>query len=116
MTSDEQKGATAPAETWAIVELMGHVRIGGRLTEEERFGVKMGRLDVPNGDAFVTQFFGGASVYRITIVSEEAARAVAVRTAAPVQPWELPKLPAHSLARDAFDNPESEDDPDKIGY
>lgn len=34
-------------ESWAIVELLGHVRMAGRLTEEERFGGKMGRLDVP---------------------------------------------------------------------
>jgi len=92
------------AETWAVVELMGHVRLAGRLTEEERFGSKVGRLDIPNTDGgFTTQFFGGGSVYRITIVSEEAARIVAGKsTAAPVQPWELPKqLPVaetHSTA------------------
>jgi hypothetical protein len=82
---------TTVTETWAIVELMGHVRLGGRLTEEERFGVKLGRLDIPSGETFVTRFFGGSSVYCITIVSEEAARAVAQRTPEPVQPWELPK-------------------------
>ena len=32
---------------WAIVELMGHVRLGGLLSEVEQFGVKMGRLDIP---------------------------------------------------------------------
>jgi hypothetical protein len=85
-------GPPPTADTWAIVELMGHVRLGGRLTEEERFGAKLGRLDIPNpAGGFVTQFFGGQSVYRITIVSEEAARAVAVRAPAPVSPWELPR-------------------------
>ena len=86
---------TAP-DTWAIVELMGHVKLGGRLTEEERFGAKLGRLDIPNptGEGFVTRFFGGASVYSITIVTEEAARVVAVRAPAPVSPWEMPKQPA----------------------
>lgn len=33
--------------TWGILELMGHVRMAGRITEEERFGAKMGRIDVP---------------------------------------------------------------------
>lgn len=33
---------TEKFETWAIVELMGHVKLAGRLTEEERFGTKMG--------------------------------------------------------------------------
>ena len=88
----------APPDTWAIVDLMGHVRIAGRLTEEERFGVKMGRLDMPTaGGGFATRYFGGASVYSITIVSEEAARAVAVRNPEPVSPWEMPKqLPARA--------------------
>lgn len=116
----------AKEEVWAVVELMGHVRLGGRLTEEEKFGAKLGRLDIPmtpdpkcpgcgpNGDGtvigpmgesmvpcpacggFVTQFFGGGSVYRITIVDEAAARAVAKHAQpAPVHAWELPKqLPA----------------------
>lgn len=120
------EATSPPAETWAIVELMGHVRLGGRLSEEEKFGVKMGRLDVPRdagacptcfggghsatsnvddkcpvcggsgrATAFATRFFGGQSVYQITIVSEEVARAVATRQPAPVSAWELPKrLPA----------------------
>lgn len=31
---------------WAIVELMGHVRLAGYVTEEERFGAKLGRIDI----------------------------------------------------------------------
>jgi hypothetical protein len=41
--------ATDTPPTWAIVELMGHVTIAGRLTEEEKFGSKLGRLDIPDG-------------------------------------------------------------------
>lgn len=79
-------------DSWAIVELMGHVRMAGRLTEEERFGTNMGRLDIPDGDGFVTQYFGGSSVYRITPVSEDAARAAARQNVPrPVHQWELPK-------------------------
>lgn len=77
---------------WAVVELMGHVRMAGLLTEEERFGAKLGRLDVPKGDGFVTTFFGGQSVYRITPCTEEAARAVAAHNQpSPVHTWELPR-------------------------
>jgi len=77
---------------WAIVELMGHVRLAGKLSEEEKFGAKMGRLDIPEGDGFVTQLFGGGSVYRITIVTEAVARKVCDTThSAPVQPWDFPK-------------------------
>src|SRR5262245_6355038 len=79
---------------WAVVELMGHVRLAGRLTEEEKFGTKMGRLDIPLQDGtFITQYFGGASVYRITYVSEDVARHVAKQEApAPVSPWDFPKV------------------------
>lgn len=57
--------------SWAIVELMGHCRIYGKVTEEERFGVKMGRVDIPAPDGtFVTQYFGGGSVYRLTLTDE----------------------------------------------
>lgn len=97
-------------DVWAIVELMGHVKLAGKLTEVERFGVKMGRLDLPQREEgcpdcqlegktcgscqrrFVTQLFGGQSVYRITIVSEEVARHVNRSTSpAPVLPWDFPK-------------------------
>ena len=111
-------------DVWAIVELMGHVKLAGKLTEVERFGSKMGRLDIPttepcscaNGSklemlptlpceqchgagfiySFVSQFFGGGSVYRITIVTEEVARHVCKSNSpAPVHPWSFPKaLPA----------------------
>lgn len=91
MSNSEQKAAGM----WAIVELMGHVKIAGYLTEEERFGVKMGRVDIPADGDMVTQFFGGASVYRITPVTEAVARAYAeARTVAPVSRWDLPELRA----------------------
>lgn len=78
---------------WAIVELMGHVKVAGYLTEEERFGVKMGRIDIPSADGTVTQYFGGSSVYRITPVTEEVARAYAeARQARPISRWDLPEL------------------------
>lgn len=89
-------------ESWAIVELMGHVKVAGKLTEEERFGVKMGRIDIPKGKGFVTQYFGGSSVYRITPCTEATARAAArLGVPAPVHQWELPApavsaLEAHS--------------------
>lgn len=102
------------SELWAIVELMGHVRLAGRLTEEEHFGAKLGRLDIPKDDGFVTQFFGGQSVYRITPVAEEVARAVAARsTPEPVHSWEMPKaLPAPPVPGSSFlpDDPDDDDD------
>lgn len=34
-------------DSWCVLELLGHRRLAGRVTEEERFGVKLGRIDVP---------------------------------------------------------------------
>lgn len=36
-----------PAYQWAIVEIMGHRKHIGRVFEEEKFGAKMLRVDVP---------------------------------------------------------------------
>ena len=43
---------------WAICELLGHVRMAGRVSEEQRFGATVGRLDVPTDDGFHTIYFG----------------------------------------------------------
>lgn len=65
-------------EEWGVLELMGYVKIAGRISEQERFGTKLGRIDIPTNDgSFVTQFFGGGSVYRLTITDEQTARKVA---------------------------------------
>lgn len=79
--------------TWCVLELMGHVRLAGRVTEEEMFGTKMGRIDVPQEDGtFVTRYFGGQAVYGMTPVTEAVARLVAKGThPEPVLPWEFPR-------------------------
>lgn len=91
--TNEEAAAPTDSAVWMVVELMGHVRLAGRVSEEEKFGSKMGRVDVPVGDGFVTQYFGGASVYRLTLVTEEVARSVAknLTQPVPVSAWELPK-------------------------
>lgn len=63
-------------DSWAVIELMGHVTIAGRVTKPGEFG-GLWQVDVPEGETFRTEFFGSQSVYRIRIVSEEIARAYA---------------------------------------
>jgi hypothetical protein len=63
-------------DTWAIVELMGHVMIAGRVSKPGEFG-GLWKIDIPEGDSFRTEFFGSQSVYRVRIVSEKIARAYA---------------------------------------
>lgn len=77
---------------FAIVELMGHVRMAGRVSEVERYGAKVGRIDIPDGDGWRTQFFGGGSLYRETPCTEEVARTVASQCMPePVGVWEMPR-------------------------
>ena len=64
-------------ECWAVVDLMGHVTVAGRITKPGEYG-GLWQIDIPDGDGFRTEFFGSQSVYRIKITSQEIARAYAV--------------------------------------
>lgn len=81
----------ATFEGWAILELFGHRRLAGMITETTIAGAGFLRLDVP-GDPPATQFYPPSAVYCLTPTTEEVALAVAARNQpAPVQRWELPK-------------------------
>lgn len=82
-------------EGWAIVELMGHRRIAGRVSQAEQYGTAMLRIDVPSEkpEEFQTQFYGGTSIYCLTPTTEDIARRVAARSRpSPVHAWEFPQL------------------------
>lgn len=65
-----------PPEEWAKVEIFGHRQHVGRISEVERFGAKMLRIDEPTADpeVFTTHFYGGAAVFSVALVTEAAAR------------------------------------------
>ena len=83
-------------EGHAILELMGHRRLAGHLSEQTIGGSSFLRLDIPGeeGKPAVTQFYSGASVYCITPCDEETARAVAASLTerGPISRYELPQL------------------------
>lgn len=98
--SEEQTFAS-----WAIMELMGHRRLAGKVTVQELAGARFFRIDIPsratkkedqveNPPEFIsTQFFGPAAIYCLTPTTEEIARAVAVESnPAPINQWELRRL------------------------
>ena len=100
-------------EKWAIVELLGHRKVAGLVTEEINFGTPLLRVDIPEvpacpPDMFTsgqppvpafTQYYGGSSIYSLTPVTEEIARrfSAALRVR-PVEAYQLPKLPALAAA------------------
>ena len=70
-----------PFVGWAIVELRGHRRLGGRVSEATVAGVAFIRIDVPhpNDSTLVraTHFYSPTAVQAITPTSEETACAIA---------------------------------------
>lgn len=83
---------TETFEGWAILELMGHRRLGGYVRQVAMFGADMIRIDVPAPDgAMQTQLYNGSALYCLTPTTEELARAVALRNQPqPVHRYELP--------------------------
>ena len=108
---------TTQYEGWTILELMGHRRLAGYVTEAEIAGGKFIRIDVPGKDGHgprgtvATQFYGASSVYCLTPTTEEIARKVAEQSqVAPVQAWELrPAIPA-SVPAGRRDDDDDDDD------
>lgn len=79
-------------DEWVILELMGHRKLAGRVTEQTIGSASFIRIDVPgdNGE-IATQFYNPSAVYAMTPCSEELARAVAENNAPrPVTRYELP--------------------------
>ena len=96
-------------EGYAILELMGHRKLAGRLSEQEIAGQAFVRIDIPGPDADIdiaTQFYSAAAIYAITPTTEELARAVATGyQPQPVTRWELQAIEERtgSRASDAVD-------------
>jgi len=59
---NDTNGATAPFSDWAILELMGHRRLGGYVSQQEIAGAAMLRIDIPgeDGQPAATQFYSAA--------------------------------------------------------
>lgn len=99
-------------EMWAIVEVMGHNRFAGFVTEQPVGGASLLRIDVPEveGRAAFTKFIGVGSIYAITPCTEETARAFAAHyRLRPFHEYDLPRLPAPTPSGDDAREHEEED-------
>lgn len=99
-------------EAWGLLELFGHQRIAGRLTEQAIGGVHFIRIDVPAiGDtAEYTRFFTQGAIYGMTVMTEVTARKLAgYLQAKPIAAYEL-QVRTPALAHD-----ENSDDPNDDG-
>lgn len=101
---------TLTFESWAVVELFGHQRIAGRVTEQQVAGTNFLRVDVPELPATEARgfmparpalpaygrLFGAGAIYAINPVSEAVARRAALEfRSQPVIPFdiEVPSAP-----------------------
>lgn len=99
MSEQVQPGFDSPA----VVELMGHQRIAGRVREAVLGGCALLRVDVPptpHSQAY-TKYFGNGAIYALTPCSEEVALAAATeiqRYSSPIPVEFTRQLPAGSAA------------------
>jgi hypothetical protein len=79
---------------WAVVELMGHVRVAGMVTEETVAGVALLRVDCPEVEhhpAF-TRYYHPNALYSLCPTDEATARLVAkTNRHPPLEPWQMPR-------------------------
>jgi hypothetical protein len=86
---------TEKFEAWGLLELFGHNRLAGQLSEHTIGGCHFIRIDVPEIDGVqgYTRFFTNGAIYGMTITTEEVARSIATHLRArPVQAYEMPRL------------------------
>lgn len=105
-----------PEFEFMVVEIFGHRRHAGRVREEERFGAKMLRIDIPKVErvelpgedgpvpalatiSWTSHFYGGAAVFSVTPTDE----ATVLRMNAPYVAPSRMSLPAPAEPRDDDD-------------
>lgn len=95
-------------EAWGLLELFGHQRLAGRLSEQVIGGCHFLRIDVPAyGDIpEYTRFFTQGAIYGMTPTTEDIARRLAANLKArPIQQYDLrtPDQPALPFATNNFE-------------
>lgn len=92
-------------EQWAILELFGHSRIVGKVSEQVLGGCTFVRVDVPESEGHqpYTKLFGQGAIYAMSFVDEETALgAVKMMRTRPVDVWSARRM----LALDSSDDEE----------
>jgi hypothetical protein len=84
---------TNQALGFCIIELFGHRRLGGYVSEMMFSGESFMRIDMILADgSALTQFYSPKAVYGMTPTTEEIAKAIGANVQAPIERWELKAL------------------------
>jgi len=82
---------------WCVIELMGHRRVVGYVSEQLIAGRQFLRVDRPaaHGEPALTQYYSPAAVYGLHPTTEAMVRAAVaqVEPYRPLERWELPAGP-----------------------
>lgn len=106
------KADSGKFDQWCVLDLFGHQRTAGHVTEATVGGCAFIRIDVPEGDGYRTEYYGNGAVYSMRPVTEELARAIALRAAAPVSAWDIQRLGLNPAPTQETASHVSEDDDD----
>jgi hypothetical protein len=92
----DEKTATQFYE-WAVLELFGHQRPAGLVTEVQLGGASFVRVDVPGetkkAPSKLTKMYNPSAIYSITPVTEETARMVAKSVSGePITRWDVQEM------------------------
>ena len=94
-------------ETWALIELFGHQRIVGKVSEAAIGGCSFLRVDVPASEteAAYTKFYGNGAVYAMTPIAEGLAMQLLKKISPePVHQYDFPQLNPSSDDDDVFND------------
>lgn len=106
VSGSEDVRPALPEGEYAIVEVLGHRTIVGRVGEIERFGTKLLAVEpLFDGELLPAIMVGGASIYQFTPCTAEVAE-----RRCPKHAWQLPSSVAATLPAAALPAPEVEGD------
>jgi hypothetical protein len=92
LKSREEIFMTTEFDEWALIELMGHQRIAGRISEHQLGGNSFIRVDVPTTESApaFTKIFNADAIYAITITDQITAIAAAsTYHTVPMDTWSI---------------------------
>lgn len=101
-------------ELFAVVELFGHQKIAGKVTEQSIGPATFVRVDVPESEKQpgFTRLLNPSAIYAINPVTEEVMKYMAGRfEAKPIESWDIQKMYEKVLALGVAKDEDDEDLP-----